>query len=87
VLSDHIGNPTITVNTDGSGSTSGVWSVAGVIWLPAGAVDISNKDALTDSGQVIVRTWNDTSGYHQSPSVTYCAGYAPAQPESLRLIE
>jgi Flp pilus assembly protein TadG len=87
ILSDNVGNPTLTMNTAGGGSTSGVWSVTGVIWLPTGTVNISNKDALADSGQVIVNTWNDTSGNHLNPSVTYNAGYAPPQFESLQLVE
>jgi Putative Flp pilus-assembly TadE/G-like len=87
VLSDDVGNPTITMNTAGTGSSSGIWSLYGVIWLPTGTVTIGNKDSLVDSGQVIVNTWNDTSGFHQNPSVTYNAGYAPAQPESLQLVE
>jgi Flp pilus assembly protein TadG len=87
ILSDNVGNPAITMNTGGSGSTSGVWNVYGVIWLPTGTVNIGNKDSLVDSGQVIVNTWNDTSGNHQNPSVTYNAGYAPAQPEKLQLVE
>jgi hypothetical protein len=87
ILSDSVGNPGIVMNTAGGGSTSGVWAVSGVIWLPTGTVNIGNKDSLVDSGQVIVNTWNDTSGYHQNPSVTYNAGYAPAQPESLQLVE
>lgn len=87
VLSDNVGNPTITMNTAGSGSGTGFWDVYGVIWLPTGTVNISNKDALVDSGQVIVNTWNDSSGNHVNPSVTYNAGYAPSQPESLQLVE
>jgi Flp pilus assembly protein TadG len=87
VLSDNVGNPGITMNTAGGGSTSGIYAVSGVIWLPTGTVNIGNKDALADSGQVIVNTWNDTSGNHLNPSVTYNAGYAPAQPESLQLVE
>jgi Putative Flp pilus-assembly TadE/G-like len=86
VLSDNVGNPTITMNTAGGGSASGTWSISGVIWLPTGTVNIGNKDSLEDSGQVIVNTWNDTSGYHQNPSVTYNGGYAPAQPETLQLV-
>jgi Flp pilus assembly protein TadG len=87
ILSDNVGNPGITMNTAGGGSSSGIWSVTGVIWLPTGTVNIANKDALADSGQVIVNTWNDTSGNHLNPSVTYNAGYAPPQPESLQLVE
>jgi hypothetical protein len=86
VLSDNVGNPTITMNTAGGSSASGIWSVTGVIWLPTGTVSISNKDSLEDSGQILVNTWNDTSGYHQNPSVTYNGGYAPSQPESLQLV-
>jgi Flp pilus assembly protein TadG len=86
VLSDNVGNPTITMNTAGGGSASGIWSVTGVIWLPTGTVNISNKDALQDSGQIIVNTWNDTSGYHENPSVSYNGDYAPAQPETLQLV-
>jgi hypothetical protein len=87
VLSDNVGNPSITMSTAGGGSTSGTWSVTGVIWLPTGTVFINNKDALVDSGQVIVNTWNDKSGNHQNPSVSYNAGYAAPQPEVLQLAE
>jgi hypothetical protein len=44
------------------------------------------KDSLEDSGQMLVNTWNDTSGYHLNPSVTFNGGYAPSQPESLQLV-
>lgn len=87
VLSDNVGNPTISMSTVGGGNASGTWNVSGVIWLPTGTVNIGNENALVDSGQVIVNTWNDTSGNHPNPSVTYNAGYAPAQPESLQLVE
>jgi Putative Flp pilus-assembly TadE/G-like len=87
VLSDNVGSPSINMSTAGGGSTSGTWSVAGVIWLPTGTVFISNKDALVDSGQVIVNTWNDKSGNHQNPSVSYNAGLAPPQHEVLQLAE
>lgn len=87
VLSDNSGNPTITMNTAGGGSTSGIWQLSGVIWLSAGTVNIGNKDALIDSGQVIVNTWNDQSGYHPDPSVSYSAGNSPPQFEKLQLSE
>jgi Flp pilus assembly protein TadG len=87
VLSDSVGNPSITMNTTGGGSTSGTWNLSGVIWLPTGTVNIANKDALVDSGQIIIGTWNDTSGYHQDPSVTYNAGILSPQPEVLQLAE
>jgi hypothetical protein len=87
VLSDNVGNPSITMSTTGGGSVSGTWQCYGVIWLPTGTVNVANKDALADSGQIIIGTWNDTSGYHQNPSVSYNAGYAPAQPEVLQLAE
>jgi hypothetical protein len=53
---------------------------------PTGTVNIANKDALADSGQLFVTTSNDTSGNHLKPSVAYNAGYEPAQPESLQLV-
>jgi Flp pilus assembly protein TadG len=87
VLSDNVGNPSITMNTAGGGSNSGTWAVNGVIWLPTGTVNIGNKDALVDSGQVIVDTWNDTSGFHPNPSVTYNASAVPPQNEVLQLSE
>jgi Flp pilus assembly protein TadG len=87
VLSDSSGTPTITMNTAGGGSTSGFWQLSGVIWLPTGTVNIGNKDALVDSGQVIVNTWNDQSGFHVNPSVNYSAGNAPPQFEKLQLSE
>lgn len=87
VLSDNVGNPSITMSTAGGGSNSGTWSLVGVIWLPTGTVNIGNKDALVDLGQVVVNTWNDTSGYHRNPSISYNADYAPAQSEVLQLSE
>jgi hypothetical protein len=86
VLSDNALQPTITMSTTGGGSTSGIWSVQGTIWLPTGVVNISNKDALEDTGQVLVNTWNDTSGNHPNPSVTYNGSQAPPQPELLQLV-
>jgi hypothetical protein len=87
VLSDNVGNPTVTMNTAGGGSGTGTWNLTGVIWLPTGTVSIGNKDALVDSGQVIVNTWLDTSGYHPNPSISYNSDYAPPQTEVLQLSE
>jgi len=87
VLSDNAQSPSITMNSSGGGSTSGIWSVTGVIWLPAGTVTINNKVALEDQGQIVVNAWNDQSGNHQNPTVTYNAGLAPAQSEILQLSE
>ena len=87
VLSDSVGNPSITMNTTGGGSVSGTWNLSGVIWLPTGTVNIANKDALVDSGQIIIGTWNDTSGYHQNPSVSYNPGILSPLPEVLQLAE
>jgi hypothetical protein len=84
VLSDNSGNPTITMNTSGA---EGFWQLSGVIWLPTGTVNIGNKDALVDSGQVIVNTWNDQSGFHQNPSISYSAANVPPQFEKLQLSE
>jgi hypothetical protein len=75
------------MNSSGGGSTSGIWNVTGVIWLPTGGVTINNKVALEDQGQIIVNTWNDQSGNHQNPTVTYNAGVAAIQPELLLLSE
>jgi hypothetical protein len=87
VLSDNAQSPSITMTSSGGGSTSGIWSVTGVIWLPTGNVTINNKVALEDQGQIIVNTWNDQSGNHQNPSVTYNASMAAAQTEILQLSE
>jgi Putative Flp pilus-assembly TadE/G-like len=87
VLADNVGNPTITMSTAGGGSGSGTWNVTGVIWLPTGTVSIGNRNALVDSGQVIVNTWLDTSGYHPNPSISYNANYALPQTEVLQLSE
>ncbi|MEO8898068.1 MAG: hypothetical protein ABI352_10600 [Candidatus Dormibacter sp.] len=87
VLSDNVANPTISLSSGGGGSTSGIWSVGGTIWLPTGTVNIANKSALEDSGQVIINTWNDQSGNHQNPGVSYNGTLAPAQNELLQLSE
>lgn len=87
VFSDNVGNPSITMNTAGGGSNSGTWALSGVIWLPTGTVNVGNKDALVDTGQVIVNTWNDTSGFHPNPSVTYNASLVGPQKEVLELVE
>ncbi|MHB8490192.1 MAG: Tad domain-containing protein [Candidatus Dormibacteria bacterium] len=87
VLSDNVANPSITLSSGGGGSASGIWSLSGVIWLPTGSVTISNKTALEDSGQIIVNSWNDQSGYHQNPSVSFNPSFAPQQREVLQLSE
>ena len=87
ILSDNVGNPTITTSTTGGGSSSATWQLTGVIWLPTGSVNISNKDAIVDDGQIIVNSWQDQSGDHPNPSVTYDSGYAPGQKELLQLSE
>jgi Flp pilus assembly protein TadG len=85
--SDGVGNPSITLNSGGGGSTSGIWSIKGVIWLPSGSVTINNKSALEDDGQIIVNAWNDQSGNHLNPSISYNASIAPSQKEVLQLAE
>ena len=88
VLSDNSGNnPSVTMNGSGGGSTSGVWRMTGVIWLPTGTVNISNKNALEDTGQILVDTWNDQSGNHTNPSVTYSGPNASPEQEQLKLVE
>lgn len=88
VLADNSGfNPSITMNGSGGGSTSGVWQMTGVIWLPTGSVTINNKNALEDTGQILVDTWNDQSGFHNNPSVMYNGPNSPAQQEQLKLVE
>jgi Flp pilus assembly protein TadG len=87
VLSDGSGTPQINTGGHGGGSTSGVWSVTGMIDLPNGIVNISNKNAIEDTGQVVVDTWNDQSGDHLNPSVTYNGVDVPPQDEKLQLNE
>lgn len=87
VLSDNSGTPTITMNTGGSGNGAGIWQLYGTIWLPTGTVNISNKNAILDDGQILVNQWNDQGGYHPNPSVTYNGSFAPAQKEILQLVE
>lgn len=87
VYSDNAGTPTVTVKGPSAGPSSGMWNVTGVIWLPTGVFTATNKAMLSDSGQVIVKTWNDKSGNHNNPSVTYNPGIAPPQTEILELAE
>jgi hypothetical protein len=86
-VSDNVASPSITLTSSGGGSTSGIWRVTGVIWLPTGTITINNKTALEDSGQVVVNVWNDQSGYHQNPSVSYNGTFAVSQVEVLQLSE
>lgn len=88
ILSDNAGNnPSVTMNGAGGGSDSGYWDVTGVIWLPTGTVTINNKNTLEDTGQILVNTWNDQSGFHPNPSVTYNGPNASPQSEQLKLVE
>ena len=88
VVSDNSGlNPSVTMTTTGGGGTSGVWNMTGVIWLPTGTVTISNKTEIADTGQILVNSWNDTSGSHPNPSVIYNGKVAPTQNEQLQLVE
>src|SRR5580704_6657677 len=87
VVSDNVANPSITLTSGGGGSTSGFWSLSGVIWLPTGSATINNKTAIEDSGQIIVNSWSDQSGYHQNPAVSFNSTFAPQQAETLKLTE
>jgi Flp pilus assembly protein TadG len=87
VVSDNVANPSITLNSGGIGSTSGIWSLSGVIWLPTGSVTINNKTAIEDSGQIVVNAWSDKSGYHQNSAVSFNGSFAPQQAETLKLTE
>jgi len=87
VLSDNVAAPSITLNSGGGGSSSGIWSVTGVLWLPTGSVTCNNKTAIEDQGQVIVNSWNDQGGNHQNSSVSYNSSLTPSQAESLQLTE
>ena len=84
-------NPQINMHAlpgvPGGGSGSGIWSMSGVIWLPTGSVTIDNSYALAVSGQAIVNSWQDNSGKHLNPSVTYNGQNVPPLPEQLRLVE
>ena len=75
------------MNTAGGGSCSGIWSLLGVIWLPTGSIFINNKNELLDSGQILCNMWNDQSGNHANPGVTFNGSYAPGQHEVLKLTE
>jgi Flp pilus assembly protein TadG len=88
VLSDGSPAPTPTITMNGKGgSGAGIWRVTGTIWLPTGTVNIYNKNALEDTGQIIIGSWNDTSGNHPNPTVTYSPANAPGQKEQLRLVQ
>ena len=87
VLSDQAGSPSIVLGSGGGGSGSGFWNATGVIWLPTGSITFSNKDALQDDGQVVVNSWNDSSGNHDNSTVTYDQGVSPPQAEVLALNE
>lgn len=69
------------------GSGSGIWQMAGVVWLPTGSVTIDNSYGLQVDGQCLVNSWQDNSGKHLNPSVTYNGQNAPSLPEQLRLVE
>jgi hypothetical protein len=87
ILSDNAGAPSVSLSSGGGGSTSGVYSVTGVIWLPTGSVKAGNKVALEDTGQVICNSWDVQSGNHQNPGVSYDSSLAPSQIETLTLTE
>jgi Putative Flp pilus-assembly TadE/G-like len=87
VLSDQVAAPSLTLRSSGSGSSSGAWNMTGVIWMPTGTVTINNKVALEETGQVVVGTWNDQSGNHPNPAISYNASFAPEQNEALQLAE
>ena len=87
VVSDNVANPSITLTSSGGGSTSGVWSLSGVVWLPTGSVTINNKTALEDSGQIIVESLQRSE---RIPPETVCllnGSFAQQQAETLKLSE
>lgn len=87
VLSDDAGSPSIVLSSSGGGNGTGFWSATGVIWLPTGSITFLNKAALIDDGQIVVNSWNDSSGNHANSTVTYDQGVAPPQAEVLALNE
>jgi hypothetical protein len=84
VLSDGSGTPSIVLEKTGTG---GVYHVDGVIWMPNGNVINVNKAVIEINGQAIVSQWNDQSGNHTNPNVSYNGAFSPPQNELLQLTE
>lgn len=72
------------VSTADSGMT---YTASGTIYLPSGTFAIGQNSRAVITGQAIVNQWDDQSGFHPDPSITYNASKAAPELEDLRLVE
>jgi Flp pilus assembly protein TadG len=64
-----------------------IYALQGTLYMPGGTMTIGQNSRVTIQGQAIVQQWNDQSGAHPDPSITWNgAAVAPLQ-EQLRLLE
>lgn len=63
------------------------WFMTGTLWAPSGVVTMGQNTRIQIDGQAVVNQWNDQSGYHPNPVITYDANAAAPLPEVLRLVE
>jgi Flp pilus assembly protein TadG len=73
-----------TVNIQKNGTD---WVLQGTIYDPSGAVSIGQNARVQITGQAIVQQWNDQSGFHPDPSITFSSNASAPQTEQLRLVE
>lgn len=63
------------------------WVMTGTLWMPSGFVTMGQNTRIQIDGQAVVDQWNDQSGFHPNPAITYDANAAVPLPEVLRLVE
>ena len=73
-----------TVNVQKNGTD---WVVQGTIYDPSGTVSIGQNARMQITGQAIVQQWNDQSGFHPDPSITFNGSVVAPTAEQLRLVE
>jgi hypothetical protein len=73
-----------TITTADNGTD---WVMQGSLYDPSGTMTIGQNSRVQITGQAIVQQWNDQSGFHPDPSITFNGSVTAPQTEQLRLVE
>ncbi len=63
------------------------WVMQGSLYDPSGAMSIGQNARTQIDGQAIVQQWNDQSGAHPDPAITFSGSLVAPETEQLRLVE
>jgi hypothetical protein len=64
-----------------------LYALQGSVYMPTGSAYIDTNARVQILGQALVTQWNDQSGFHPDPSITYNEGLVGSLPEQMRLVD